>query len=74
MGILPFLKKDKESGGASSTEVVSRKPDEGPDDYDMLESAAADLKQAIESGDSSAIAAALRAAFQICQSEGDSYE
>jgi hypothetical protein len=70
MGLPIFLKKAQEAGSASSSDPIVRKPDDGSD-YDPLHSAADDLKQALDEGNTKAIAAALRAAFEIWQSEGD---
>jgi hypothetical protein len=66
-GMLPFLKLTKE-GGSASTAVVKRDPDE-ESEYDALESAADDLMAAIERKDTKGVAAALRAAFDLCDSE-----
>ena len=66
--MLPFLKAQRKSDGIAT---VYRSPDEGkePDHADEgLIAAAADLLKAVESKDSRAIAAALKAAFEICDS------
>lgn len=65
--MLPFLKKDHESSAAGPVESIQREPDEGAD-YDALESAAEDLAHAISAKDIKGIAAALRAAFELCDS------
>lgn len=67
--MLPFLKLKKESAASGPIESVERKPDEGSEDYDVLESAAEDLCHAIESKDYKAVAAALRAAFELVDSQ-----
>jgi hypothetical protein len=68
--MLPFLKKAKEEASASTTEKVLRKPDdESEEEFDSLEVAAEELLFAIEKKDTKAIAAALRAAFELCDSE-----
>jgi hypothetical protein len=67
--MLPFLKNLKEVGSMSSTpDSMSRTPDEGSD-YDSLESAAEDLMNAVHSKDIKGIAAALRAAFELVDSQ-----
>lgn len=66
--MLPFLKKDQEASAAGPVESIRREPDEGAD-YDVLESAAEDLATAIHAKDIKGIAAALRAAFELCDSE-----
>ncbi len=67
--MLPFLKKNQEASASAPIDPVKRKPDEESDDYDSLESAAQDLLHAIKEEDTKAIAAALRAAFDLCDSE-----
>ncbi len=66
--MLPFLKHNQEASTSEPVEPVKRKPDEDAD-YDMLESAAEDLKQALDEGNVKAIASALRAAFELCDSQ-----
>lgn len=66
--MLPFLKKVQDAGAAGPVEAVERKPDE-ESDYDALESAAEDLISAIHSKDVKGAAAALRAAFELCDSQ-----
>lgn len=68
MGFPIFLNKKKEASVSAPVESVERKPDHEPE-YDSLHSAASDLKQALDEGNTAAIAAALRAAFEICESE-----
>lgn len=66
---LPWLTEHKSSG----ISIDVRKPDEnsakGNSDEDGLKAAAKDLRDAIESKDDSRIASALRAAFEILDSE-----
>lgn len=66
--MLPFLKKQQEGSISAPVEHVRREPDE-ESDYDMLESAAEDLISAVHSKDVKAVCSALRAAFQMCESE-----
>ena len=65
--MLPFLKHKKEATQEGSASVT-RKHDDGSE-YDPMESAAQDLKTSLESGDIKGIAAALRAAFDLADSE-----
>jgi hypothetical protein len=66
--LLPFLKHKQDAAGSASHPVEVRKHDEDFE-YDSLHSAAHDLMMALEAKDASAIAQALRAAFEICDSE-----
>lgn len=66
--MLPFLKNKQEASASGPVEHMKRQPDE-ESDYDMIDSAAEDLIQAIHSKDVKAVASALKAAFQICDSE-----
>lgn len=67
--MIPFL-KNKEASTASASEPIQRKPDDGSEpDYDGMEAAAEDLIAAVHSKDAKAVAAALRAAFEIADSE-----
>jgi hypothetical protein len=67
--MLPWLKPKSQTGVI----IQARKPDadkEPKDSEDQgLKACAEDLISAVESKDSSRVAAALRAAFQICESE-----
>lgn len=66
----PFLKKTKEASVAAPVDHVKREPDsEIEADYDSLESAAADLFEAFRKNDAKMGAAALRAAFELADSE-----
>lgn len=68
--MLPFLKHSKEASVSMPSDSIKRKSDdEESEDYDSLESAAEDLHSAIKSGDTKGIAMALRAAFDILDSE-----
>lgn len=64
--MLPFLKK--EASVVVPIETKKREPDSEPE-YDTLESAADDLISAIHSKDTPSVAAALRAAFDLLDSE-----
>lgn len=63
--MLPFLKKSQESTAAPS-EPVMREHD---DEFDSMEVAAQDVLHAVESKNAKALASALRAAFELCDSE-----
>lgn len=65
--MLPFL-KNKEAMSASTSEPVVRKHDD-ESEYDMLESAAEDLISAVHSKDVKGVCSALRAAFEMCESQ-----
>jgi hypothetical protein len=66
--MLPFLKKNQEGSASGPIESIKREPDEEAE-YDVLESAAEDLCKAVKSEDYKAVAAALRAAFELCESQ-----
>jgi hypothetical protein len=66
--MLPFLKKDKEASVSVPVDVQKREPDE-ESDYDTLESAADDLISAIHAKDTKGVCVALRAAFELLDSE-----
>ena len=59
--MIPALKRKEDVGISAPAESIERKPDEDAE-YDVLESAAEDLCNAIKSDDYKAAAAALRAA------------
>lgn len=67
--MLPYLRQKQEGSASAPIEAIERKPDEGAAEYDVLESAAEDLCKAIESKDYKAAASALRAAFELLESE-----
>ncbi len=66
--MLPFLKKSHESSAAGPVESVTREPDE-EQDLDSMEVAAEDVLSAIAAKDAKALAVAMRAAFELCDSE-----
>lgn len=66
--MLPFLKKKDEGAMSAPVDAVERKPDHEVD-FDSVEAAAQDLLDAIEKKDTAAMAIALRAAFELCDSE-----
>ncbi len=66
--MLPFLKNNKDASASMPIESMERKPDDGAE-YDSMESAAEDLCNAIKAEDYKAAAAALRAAFELMESE-----
>jgi hypothetical protein len=65
--MLPFM-KSKEASSSEPVEHMIREPDEGSE-YDPLESAAEDLISAVHSKNVKSVASALRAAFELCDSE-----
>ena len=65
---LPFKKLSDEASISAPPDKIMREPDEDAE-YDSLHSAAEDLLSAINSKDIKAIASALRAAFELCDSE-----
>jgi hypothetical protein len=67
--LLPFLKNKQEVGMSASVDSVKRKSDNPDEDYDVLESAAEDLCNAVHAKDYKAAATALRAAFDLLESE-----
>lgn len=66
--MLPYLKLKQEGSNSGPIESIERKSDNEAE-YDPLESAAEDLCHAIEAKDYPAIAMALRAAFDLLESE-----
>ncbi len=71
MSLLPFLKKSQDgSGNSSGVMTIERKPDTDQAS-DAMDAAAQDILRAIESKDYKHLAEAIRAAYQICESEGD---
>lgn len=69
--MLPFLKKSQEAGASGPAETVMREPDmeeEPTEDFDSLHVAAQDMLDAIHSKDAKALALAIQAAFDMCES------
>ena len=68
MPLLPFLKNKRKETGVI---VQERSPDspEAPSDESGLEAAASDIMAAISAGDAKALAGAIKAAFEICDSQ-----
>jgi hypothetical protein len=67
--LLPFLKKNQEAAGSGPIEAVKRKSDNPDEEYDVLESAAEDLCNAVHAKDYKGVAVALRAAFDLLESQ-----
>jgi hypothetical protein len=66
--MLPFLKKNQESGVSGPVDTIKREPDDGDEEeFDSLEVAAEDILFAIEQKDKKALARALRAAIELCE-------
>lgn len=66
--MLPFLKK-KDGFASSSVINIDRKPDEPNDSNAGIEACAQDLISAVHAKDASAAASAIRAAFEMLESE-----
>lgn len=66
--MLPFLKKDRGNAGIATEYRKPDQPEEAKDD-DGLESCAADLMRSLNENNTKGIAAALRAAFEILDSQ-----
>ena len=66
--MLPFLKLKQDAASSSPVESIERTPDESSE-YDSMESAAQDIMDAIKASDPKALAAALRAAFELMDSQ-----
>lgn len=67
--MLPFLKQNKkQDSGISMGYQTPSSQEPKSDDSEGLEAAARDLHSAVQSGDIKKIAAALKAAFEICDS------
>lgn len=68
--MLPFLKYSKEASVSMAPESIKRKSDSPEEsEYDPMHSAADDLISAVHSKDTKATADALRAAFELADSE-----
>lgn len=67
--MLPWLKRDKEASVSAPVESVERKPDEGEEEYDALESAVDELFAAFKSNDIKAGVSALRAFCDLRDSQ-----
>lgn len=68
--MIPFLKRKDEASASGPVDSIKREPDQEPE-FDTLEAAGQDLIDAIHSKDAKAVAAALRAAFDLAQPEGE---
>lgn len=66
--MIPFLKHSKKGSVSAPVDSIKREPDEGAE-YDALEAAGQDLIDAVHAKDAAAVAAALRAAFELADSE-----
>jgi hypothetical protein len=68
--MLPFLKNKHEGSISETPDHIKREHDEdSTDEYDMLESAAEDLISAVHSKDVKSVCSALRAAFEMMESQ-----
>lgn len=66
--MLPFLKNQYEGSVSTPPDTIHREPDEDSE-FDSLEVAAQDLCDAIHSKDYKGVASALRAAFDLLESQ-----
>lgn len=66
--MLPFLKNKQEASVSAPVESVERKPDEDKD-YDSLHVCMQEFNAASKKDDFEGMAAAMKAAFEICDSE-----
>jgi hypothetical protein len=67
--MLSFLKHKQDAASSAPVDVIKRPSDSEEDTYDVLESAAEDLMHAMKANDVKGVCAALRAAFELCDSE-----
>jgi len=67
--MLPYLKLKNEAGSSGPIESKQVNTMDDGEEYDGLESAAEDLCRAIEAKDYKAAASALRAAFELLDSQ-----
>lgn len=65
--MLPFLKQSQEASASSPIETITRDHDDG--EFDEMEMAAEDLCDAVHAKDYKRVAEALKAAFEICDSQ-----
>jgi hypothetical protein len=69
--MLPFLKDKLEGSASSPVETKRRDPDEGSEDYSLLDSVAEDLLTAIEKKDHKLLRSALEAFQEHLQAEDE---
>ena len=68
--MLPFLQKNKEASVSAMPQTIQRDHDENSEqEFDALETAAEDLINAIHAKDVKGVTQALRAAFDLQESE-----
>jgi hypothetical protein len=68
--LLPFLRKKQEEGSSPTLSIKTRTPDKKEDSDDAgLNACAQDLLDAVQARDVSGVAAALKAAFEIADSQ-----
>jgi hypothetical protein len=68
---LPFLKRNNKDAGIAGVMTIHRNPDkeESHEEHDGVHMAARDLIDAVKADDVKGVAAAMRAAFEIMDSE-----
>lgn len=67
--MLPFLKNSKDASASSPVESIKRESDGGEDHDYGLESCGHDILEAIKANDAAGIGAAIKAAFDILDSQ-----
>lgn len=69
--MLPFLKNRDDGVAQGPVETIRRKPDEGEDDYSMLDAVAEDILAAIERKDKKLLKEALSALVEHIESSDE---
>jgi len=67
--MLPFLKNKLEGSSSGPVEVIERDPDEGAEQFDLLDAVADDVMAALESKDKKLLKSALEALCEYIQQE-----
>lgn len=65
--MLPFLKNKKEGSVSAPVDVIEREPDEGSNDFEMLDAIAEDMISAMHSKDKKLLKSALEALVEHIQ-------
>lgn len=66
--MLPFLKHSQDASASAPVQSIKRSSD-SEEEYDSLDSASDDLISAVHAKDTKAVSAALRAAFELVDSQ-----
>jgi hypothetical protein len=67
--MLPFLKNKLEGSASGPVETIEREPDEGAEQFDLLDAVAEDMLTAIETKDKKLLKSALEALLEHIQEE-----